>query len=199
MTQRTRLVALVVTVLALAGCATGKDAVAVGGNFEFIAPGGKQIIYYDPPSSRGMIRTFSGESLLTPGKSIGIQDFPDRVVVLNIWGSWCSICRVEMADLQFVHTQMAQRGVSVLGVDIRDSRDAARDFMQGEAVTYDSIYDEPGRVLSALDGYPRNVVPSTIVLDRDHRVAAVYLTRVPLADLMALVQRLAVETDQSPR
>jgi hypothetical protein len=79
-------------------------------------------------------------------------------------------------------------------VDIRDSTpDAARDFAQGAGITYDSIYDPPGRVLMRLQGYPRNVVPSTIVLDRQHRVAAVYLTRIPLANLGSLIDRLKAE------
>jgi peroxiredoxin len=115
-------------------------------------------------------------------------------VVINIWGAWCGVCRPEMADLQFIQNQMAGSGVSVLGVDIRDSSpDAARDFAHGAGITYDSIYDPPGRVLLQLAGYPRNVVPSTIVLDRRHRVAAVYLTRIPMANLGSLLDRLKAE------
>ena len=51
----------------------------------------------------------------------------------------------------------------------------------------------PARTLAALRGYPRNTVPSTIVLDRQHRVAAVYLTTIRVPELIPLVQRLAAE------
>ena len=97
--------------------------------------------------------------------------------MLNIWGSWCGPCRAEAPDLQFVAQQTAADGVSVLGVDVRDDRAAAADFVRDRGITYDSVFDPPGRTLAALRGYPRNTVPSTIVLDRQHRVAAVYLTR----------------------
>ena len=45
---------LLVGTALVAGCSTGDDAVARGGTFEFVAPGGKTEIFYDPPSSRGM-------------------------------------------------------------------------------------------------------------------------------------------------
>jgi hypothetical protein len=44
-----------------------------------------------------------------------------------------------------------------------------------------------------LRGYPRNVVPSTIILDRQHRVAAIFLTKVLDADLLPVVQQIAAE------
>ncbi|HEY2204972.1 MAG TPA: TlpA disulfide reductase family protein [Pseudonocardia sp.] len=188
-----RAAAVLALLAALAGCSTGSDAVATGGDFQFVAPGNQTVIQYEPPEARGTLRAFAGDSLLHPGTQVGIQNFPGQVVVLNIWGSWCGPCRAEMADLQFVHSQTQVPGVGVLGVDIRDSQDAAADFVRDQKATYDSIFDPPGRSLLALNGYPRNVVPSTIVLDRRHRVASVYLTRIKLADLMDVVRRLAAE------
>jgi thiol-disulfide isomerase/thioredoxin len=188
------LAAALVTVLVLvAGCSTSKDAVETGQDFTFVAPGGKTTILYDPPSSRGTLRTLSGESLLHPGTTVGLEAFPGRVVVLNIWGSWCGPCRAEATDLAFVGRQTADDGVSVLGVDVRDDRAAATDFVRDRRITYDSVFDPPARTLVALRGYPRNTVPSTIVLDRQHRVAAVYLTAIRVPELIPLVQRLAAE------
>jgi len=186
------LVAALAGALALAGCATGNDAVASGNEFQFIAPHGQQVIHYDPPEGRGALNGFAGPSLLRPGRRVGVQDYPGKVVVINIWGSWCSVCRTEMADLQYLD-QHAGPDVAVLGLDIRDSDTAASDFLRRAGVSYDSIFDPPGRALFSLSGYPRNVVPSTIVLDRRHRVAAVYLTRIRLAELTGLVRRLATE------
>lgn len=182
-----------VAALTLTGCATGKDAVAVGGRFEFVAPNGQQVIFYDPPAGRGTIAGFAGDSLTEPGRRIGIQDYPGKVVVINVWGSWCGPCRVEVDDLQLVQDQLGPEGVQVLGLDVRDNRAAAADFVRDRKLTYPSIYDEPGRAMLGLSGYPRNVVPSTIVLDRRHRVAAVYLTRVALADLIPKLRRIATE------
>jgi thiol-disulfide isomerase/thioredoxin len=191
--MRRALGAVVAAVLLLTGCSTSKEAVAVGGEFQFVAPGGKSTIFYDPPASRGAVTGIAGPSLQRPGETVGLADLRGRVVVLNIWGTWCTPCREEMPDLQFVQEQTRDAGVAVLGIDVNDVEDAARDFVRDRGITFDSIYDPAGRTLLELRGYPRNVVPSTIVLDRQHRVAAVFLARIRVPELLPLVQRLAAE------
>ncbi len=185
--------AAVLLVAALAGCATGKDAVAVGGDFEFIAPKGQVTTLYDPPGKRGALRTMSGPSLTQPGRTVSLTDFAGQVVVINIWGSWCGPCRTEVTDLQQLYENTRASGVTVLGIDVRDDHDGAADFVRDRGVTYPSIFDFPGRSLDGLRGYPRNTVPSTIVLDREHRVAAVFLTAVRIGELAPVVNRLAAE------
>jgi thiol-disulfide isomerase/thioredoxin len=174
----------------LAGCSGTKDAVQSGQDFQFVAPGGQTFITYDPPQSRGAVTGITGDSLLQPGQSVGLEKFPGQVVVLNLWGSWCGPCREEVPDLQFVGQQT---GAAVLGIDLRDDRQAATDFLRDRSVTYDSIFDNPGRTLVALSGYPRNAVPSTLVLDKQHRVAAVDLLQIRPSELIPLVQRLQAE------
>lgn len=188
--------ACLLAALALTACSTGRDAVASGGEFQFVAPGGQTEIRYDPPANRGTVTGLAGDSLTEPGRRIGLQDFPGQVVVVNIWGSWCGPCRAEMDDLQQLHQGTAApgaAGVTVLGVDVRDERTAAADFVRDRKITYPSIFDQPGRSLDALHGYPRNTVPSTIVLDRRHRVAAVFLTAVRIGQLAPVVQQVAAE------
>lgn len=190
MTALRGLAALAAVVLLAAGCSTSKDAVASGGEFEFVSPGGQTTIFYDPPESRGSVRGIEGESLLRDGVTIGVDDHPGQVVVVNIWGSWCGPCREEMPGLQLVQEQT---GAPVLGIDVRDVREPARDFVRDRAITFDSIFDPPARVLAQLRGYPRNTVPSTLVLDKQHRVAAVYLTAIRVPELIPVVQRLQAE------
>jgi thiol-disulfide isomerase/thioredoxin len=190
-----RILFLLLGALVLAGCSTSKDAVATTQQeFTFVAPGGQTTILYDPPSARGASPELSGDSLLNDGAQVGLADYAGQVVIVNIWGSWCGPCRAEAPDLEFVAQQTRADGVAVLGIDVRDDRAAARDFVQDRGLTYDSIFDPASRSLAALDGYPRNVVPSTLVLDRQHRVAAVYLTTIRPSDLLQTVQRVAAET-----
>lgn len=195
--MRRLVVAMAAGLLALlaAGCAagTGTDPVAAAKDFTFVAPGGQTTIRYDPPSARGRTPVLAGDSLLHEGSQVGLDAYPGQVVVLNVWGSWCGPCREEAPDLQFVADQLATRGGVVLGINVRDTRDAARDFVVDRGLTFDSIFDPAGRVLAGLNGYPRNVVPSTIVLDREHRVAAVYLTKIRVSDLMPELERIAAE------
>jgi thiol-disulfide isomerase/thioredoxin len=186
----TRLLAFALAALLLAGCSATKEAVASGGDFQFVAPGGQTTILYDPPESRGTVRGISGESLLRDGATVGLDDYAGKVVIVNIWGSWCGPCREEMPGLQLVQEQT---GAVVLGIDVRDVRQAAADFVRDRGVTFDSIFDPPGRTLARLSGYPRNTVPSTLVLDEQHRVAAVFLTVVRVPELIPLVKRLQAE------
>jgi len=180
-------------VLAIAGCSTGKDAVSQWSSFSFVAPGGKVDITYDI-GKRQPAPTLSGEDLMNQGKQISIADFPGKVVVINIWGQWCGPCRAEAPELQKVYDQSKASGVQVLGIDVRDDdRQAPQDFVRNRSLTYPSIYDPSGRSLLQLSGYPRNIVPSTIVLDKQHRVAAIFLRELLAGDLLPVVQRLSAE------
>lgn len=192
--RRWVLAAAVVTGL-LTGC-SGRDAVAQGGTFEFVSPGGKTDIFYDPPDSRGRPGPLSGPSLTEPARTLSLNDFPGQVVVINVWGQWCGPCRAEIGQLQRVYDATRDSGVSFLGIDVRDnSREAAQDFVNDRHVTFPSIYDPPMRTLIAFGGkYPTTVIPSTLVLDRQHRVAAVFLRELLAEDLQPVVQRVAAES-----
>lgn len=191
-----RLCVLVALALALVtGCSTGDDAVAQGGTFEFVAPGGKTEIVYDPPASRGRPGPITGPDLLDPARTLSLEDFAGQVVVINVWGQWCGPCRAEIAQLDEVYRVTRDSGVAFLGIDVRDNDiDAPRDFVIDRKVGYPSIYDPAMRTMIAFGGrYPTTVIPSTIVLDREHRVAAVFLRELLAEDLLPVVQRLAAE------
>lgn len=188
------LIAAAVLMGVLTGC-SGRDAVAQGGTFEFVSPGGKTDIFYDPPESRGRPGALSGPNLLDPARTLSLDDFRGQVVVVNVWGQWCGPCRAEITQLQRVYDATRESGVSFLGIDVRDnSREAAQDFVTDRHVTFPSIYDPPMRSLIAFGGkYPTTVIPSTLVLDRQHRVAAVFLRELLAEDLQPVVQRVAAE------
>jgi thiol-disulfide isomerase/thioredoxin len=173
----------------LAGCSSGSSD---DGGFRFVAPGGQTQIAY-PEAQRRPLAPIAGDSLLAEGQRLSSAQFRGQVVVVNIWGSWCGPCRGEAPALEQVARAAAPRGVQFLGVDVRDDRQAAADFVRSRGVTYPSLYDQSGRSLLVLSGYPRNAVPSTIVLDRSHRVAAVFLTAVLASDLQPVVDRIAAE------
>jgi thiol-disulfide isomerase/thioredoxin len=181
----------------LTGCSTGDDAVAQGGTFEFVAPGGKTDILYDPPGSRGRPGAISGPELTDPSKTVSLNDFDGKVVVINVWGQWCGPCRSETRELQKVYDATKAKGVAFLGIDVRDNnRQSAVDFVVDRKVTYPSIYDPSMRTMIAFGGkYPTTVIPSTVVLDRQHRVAAVFLRELLAEDLQPIVERLAAEKD----
>ena len=183
----------------LVGCSSGDDAVAQGGTFEFVAPGGKTDIYYDPPDHRGRPGPVAGPELTDPSRTVSVDDpagpFAGKVVVINVWGQWCGPCRAEVTQLQQVYNATRADGVTLLGIDVRDNnRQAAQDFVKDRNVTFPSIYDPAMRTMIAFGGkYPTTVIPSTLVLDRQHRVAAVFLRELLAEDLQPVVQRIAAE------
>jgi thiol-disulfide isomerase/thioredoxin len=190
-----RRAALLALLVVLPACSTGTDAVVRGTEFQFVSPGGQTEIFYDA-DERQEIPELSGPDLMSQGEDIAVSDFAGDVVVLNIWGAWCPPCRVEAPELQKLHDAKKDDGVTVLGIDVRDENATApQDFVRDTGLTYPSIYDPPGRSLLALKGYPRSVVPSTIVLDSEHRVAAVFLRDLLAEDLVPVVDRLLAERE----
>ena len=171
----------------------GQDAVAVGGTFQFVSPGGQTSISY-PPQDRKEVQNFEGPNLLTD-KPIKLSDFDGKVVVLNSWGQWCGPCRSESDDLQRVQEKLEKDGRgTLLGINVRDSaRDKPKDFVKDNGITYPSIYDPPFKTALALGGVPASVIPTTIVLDKQHRPAHIFLKEVTDDELWKTVQPLLEE------
>ena len=184
--------------LPLAGCSQDSDkaqnAVATGGNFEFITPGGEKVINYEE-SERKPLRTFSGEDVRDTDKTISLEDYDGEIVVLNSWGQWCAPCRSEADDLQEIHSELQKRQIgTVLGINVRDyNPQVSNDFLKDNGLKYPSIYDPPFKTAAALGGVPTSVVPTTIVLDKQHRPATVFLRSITAQDVMDVVDKLEKE------
>lgn len=83
---------------------------------------------------------------------------------------------------------------TVLGINVRDPQpEIARDFVRDNGVTYPSIYDPPFRTAGGLGGIPTSVIPTTVVLDKQHRPAAVFLREISAQDVIDVTDRLAAE------
>jgi thiol-disulfide isomerase/thioredoxin len=135
---------------------------------------------------------FHGTTL--EGRSFDVTDFRGKVVVVNVWGSWCPPCIKEAPALQRSWDRVRADGVQFVGVDTRDQPAAARAHQRRFGVTYPSIDDDSGRVLLALRGtLPPKAPPSTLVLDRRGRVAYRVLGEVTQATLTGLVEDTLAE------
>ncbi|WP_426718055.1 TlpA disulfide reductase family protein [Corynebacterium auriscanis] len=174
----------------------GQNAVAVGGTFQFVSPGGRTSISY-PPSERKEVQNFEGKDLLSD-KPIQLSDFDNKVVVLNSWGQWCGPCRSESDDLQRVQEKLERDGRgTLLGINVRDAaRSKPQDFVKDNGITYPSIYDPPFKTALALGGVPASVIPTTIVLDKQHRPAHIFLKEVTDDELWKVVQPLLEESEK---
>jgi peroxiredoxin/predicted small secreted protein len=186
--------ALLAALLLAAGCATGEgSAVDVnnGGEFRFEAgtPFGEVI----PEDDRATAPEFTGD--LLGGGDFDSTDLAGDVAVLNFWGSWCPPCRVETPEFQQLYTEVRDQGVQFLGLNVKDDDQLAQAFLDSNGIEFPSLYDPRGEVALAFRDYPANAVPSTIVLDREYRVAAVYTSKISQEDLRTVVDRLLAEED----
>lgn len=136
----------------------------------------------------------SGPSLADPDATISLSDYAGKVVVLNTWGQWCGPCRAEVDDLQEVYENSKDRGAVLLGVNVRENgRSAPLDFVRDAGVTYPSIYDPSMQHIITVGNVAFNVTPTTVVLDREHRIAAVFHREIEAGELQKVVDELLAE------
>lgn len=178
-------------VLLSAGCSTGNDATVYGGSFTFTSPGGKTEFSY-PAADRKTIGPMSGPDL-TGKQTIDVAAYRGKVVVLNFWGSWCAPCRAEADGLEYSSQTYGTSPVQFLGVNVKDTESAALGFTTGKKISYPSIFDPSMRTLLSVRGLPTGSMPVTLVLDKQGRVAHIWLHPITQADLNAVLPALAKE------
>lgn len=185
--RRVRATVAAALVAVAAGCSTGHDAAVFGGSFQFTSPGGKTEFAY-PPGQRGAINDLSGPKV--GGGTVGLSDFAGQIVVVNLWGAWCTACRAEADDLKVAEELLRPRGIKFMGLDVKDNPGAGAAYQQEKGIPYPSIEDPGMRTLLSLRGFPSSAIPSTFVLDRDHRVAHIWLGSVRAAQLVETIKPL---------
>jgi thiol-disulfide isomerase/thioredoxin len=119
-----------------------------------------------------------GEDL--DGNPLDLTDYRGMVVVLNVYASWCPPCRAEMPMVVELAEHADPAQVAYLGVNIRDNDSAARAFGDNVGIGFPSFADPGSAVLLALsDKLGPYSLPSTVVLDRQGRLAALVLGKIP--------------------
>lgn len=186
---RRSLPVFLLVLLALGACGQQQGSAASASQFRFAGSTVSGDVV--PAGERTAAPPFSGE--LLDGGPFESASLSGDIAVLNFWGSWCGPCRIETPEFQLVYDEVAARGVQFLGIDVKDNRELAIAFYADKGVDYPSLFDPRGDVALAFRGFPANAVPSTILLDRQGRVAAVYTAAVPGDDLRSALSALLQE------
>ncbi len=165
---------------ALAGCASSGQGTGSAG---FIA--GDGTVTTIAAADRSDVPHLVGDGL--SGKRIDIADDRGKVVVINVWASWCTPCREEAPAVAAAARRLPY--VAFIGIDTQESNRANADaFVRDFHVPYDSIYDQDGSAMLSFYGMlAPNSLPSTMVIDKKGRIAALVLGSVDTTTLLGLV------------
>jgi thiol-disulfide isomerase/thioredoxin len=178
-------------VLALTACGSG-SATADGPpspQLETLDAGDDGLIAVE---ERQAAPELSGTTL--DGEPLAVADLRGDVVVLNFWASWCAPCRAEAPTLNEAAARTADQGVRFVGVNVKDEKGPAQAFERTQSVGYPSLHDQPGRLLLQFRRVVPQTPPTTLVLDREGRIAAFFAGEVRLSELLDPLEQIAAET-----
>ncbi|MEU3551629.1 TlpA family protein disulfide reductase [Streptomyces longwoodensis] len=179
------------TGLALVACGSN-GASKTSGSAAASSDQGQSAFAEYPPGKRPAAPSISGK-LINDG-TLDLADWRGKVVVINVWGSWCAPCRAEAPTLKKVSDATRKLGVRFVGFDTRDNDAAGRAFERTYKITYPSFRDPDGRLVLRFNGrVPVSAVPSTVLIDRSGRVAARIIGPTSYETLNTVVRGLAAE------
>lgn len=186
-TGRTRTaVGLLLAGALLTGCAAD-DSLAQqyrDGNEKGYISGDFQVVEIPEPE-RGDPVVFEG--VTETGETVTSDDYRGGVLVVNFWYAACGPCIVEAPLLEEVWQDYQDQGVAFLGVNTYDQPATALSFARDNDVTYPSVIDvNDGQVkLAFAQLTPIQATPTTLVIDRDGRVAARIIGQLATASILS--------------
>ncbi|MGW5636627.1 TlpA family protein disulfide reductase [Streptomyces sp. NPDC003832] len=177
--------------LLLSACTSGGTS-GGGGDTGFVT--GADGIATVKKAERDTAPDLSGATV--DGKQLDVSSYDGQVVVLNVWGSWCAPCRAEAPNFEKVYQDLKDDGVRFVGINTRDtSTRNALAFEEEQGVTYPSLYDPTGKLMLRFEKGTLNpqAIPSTLVLDRDGKIAARSLAALSEEKLRKMIDPVLAE------
>jgi thiol-disulfide isomerase/thioredoxin len=109
------------------------------------------------------------------GKAFKLSDYSGKVVIVNLWATWCGPCRVEIPELIKLSDEYKSRGVELIGMTNEDPTEddaLVRDFVKKQEITYRIVWGNQNFELGLMQGNVKNVIPQSFVITGDGRVVA---------------------------
>ena len=180
--KRTLVVGLAAVALLVGGCGGDSDDMSSEGLIGFQEGDGSVLIV--PADQREPAPELSGTTL--DGDELSTSEFAGRMMILNVWGSWCAPCRSEAPALVAAAEELPD--VQFLGINTKDNLAAAQAFERSFGIEYPSFHDPDGALLLGFGQVPPKAIPSTIVIDESGRVAARMLGEITTTVLTGVVE-----------
>ena len=144
---------------------------------------------------RPSVPVLSGKTL--DGSSLSTATYLGKVLVLNAWASWCEPCQQESPALARIAGKVKPQGIEFVGLDEEDTIANAKAFAAKAGTSYPHLFDEKGDLLASLRQLPTSGIPSTLVLDRQGRVAARVIGVINDIEFEQLLTSIAAEPPTS--
>lgn len=109
------------------------------------------------------------------GKSFKLADYSGKVLVINLWATWCGPCRVEIPELIKLSDEYKSRGVELIGLTNEDpvqDKTLVKDFVAKQNIAYRIGWTDRNFALGLMQGNVRDVIPQSFVITGDGRVVA---------------------------
>jgi peroxiredoxin len=126
------------------------------------------------PEGSALLRPYPGERQAPPlrlptleGTTIDLASLRGRVVLVNFWTTWCPPCVEEIPSLQRLYAATRERGLEILAVDVGESPEQMREFLADKSIDFPVLMDTDA---SAFRAWGVHAFPTTLVLDRAHRI-----------------------------
>ena len=142
---------------------------------------------YTAPEIGSMAPPFT---LLTPNlDSFALAQVQGNITILNFWATWCLPCRAEMQELQNLHRSHPAR-IRILGINSGESPELVAQWTEELGLTFDILLDP---LQSAARLYQIRGLPTTYLLDSEHRIQNIYFGRVSLEQLTEAIRSIIVD------
>lgn len=175
--KRTLLIA--VSLLLLSSCGGGSTT----SEKSFIS--GSGVVTTIEKGSRIAAPTLTGTTL-----SDSVITIAPSISVVNVWASWCSPCRAEAKTLQALSEKYSN--VSFVGILTRDTVSNGRAFVRTYGITYPTLVDD-AILIGFRSSLPANAIPTTLVLDKEGKVAGRISGEITIASLSKLIDTVLSE------
>lgn len=130
------------------------------------------------------------------GQSLKLSDYSNKVLIVNVWATWCGPCRQEMPELVKINNEYKSRGLVVLGLattyNEHNDQEHVKDFIRAQNINYRIVWDD-GSLVAPLVQLVRgeSVIPQSFVISRDGRIVKHFTGFRPYSDPQLM--RLAIE------
>lgn len=121
------------------------------------------------------------------GTPVRLSDYRGQVVLLYFWATWCGACRMELPGLLAVHERYREKGLTIVGVNLLESKERVQSFVDGAGMEFPVLLDSRGR---AGNLYGAHSIPTNYFLDRDGVVRQVVRGAIPEEMIIELVEPL---------